>query len=70
MIADRVTVASRSAWTHTRMPPDMHHVEVWHMTTEALAYRDGGVWKDAVTGLVLEHSADVTHWREVWSPAI
>ncbi len=70
MIEDRIAVSRASAWTMGHYPADMHHVEVWDLTGVSLAYRDGGVWKDAVTGNVMPMSAEITHWREVWSPSI
>ncbi len=57
------TMTMPTTWTMGNYPPDMTQVDVWDLTGVTLAYRDGGAWKDAVTGIVLPHSAEITHWK-------
>lgn len=52
-----------TTWTMHNWPPDMVTVEVWDLTGATLAYRDQGVWRDAVTGIPLAHNSEITHWR-------
>lgn len=70
MIADRMTVARQSAWTMNHVPPDMKQVEVWDGAGVILAYRDQDYWRDAVTGIRLNNSNEITHWRDVWTSGI